>query len=860
MKRAGFQVSTAPDFERGLELALATSPEIVVSETMLPGGSGFDLCRRLRDDSRTVSCGVVFLAADGSPEAKIRGISAGADDYLSKPLLVKEILSRLHTLFERRQNEAFSRRERPANFTGTLGGMGLVDLFQLIETGKKTCTVHLSSDRIRSGGYAEDRGEKAQIYFREGLAIDAETARLSGERAIYRLLLWEDGAFEIEFGPVTRDATINLPTQALLLEGMRRVDEWGRFSRRVPSLAARLEVDYRALAGRVNELPDEVEELLRLFDGRRSLLEVLDSVVIDDLAALGIVARLCEDEVLAEGATRASTRSTTSLDAWLSGMPQPAAEAEAPEEDPLADLPSVLGQAMIPSLETPSQILSAADPRWPRDTAVTALPEPLPEDTAILSRSTIPAASTQPIAHRPATATGRDAPSEGRLTVRRMGSVVAAPPLHVAPPPVEPAAVRPAAPVPAPAPQLHAAPAASAPQLHAGGADHDTLDEEDDDGLSIGSPNRTRRGPRTATYRTIRRPATARSDRPLETLSDLLDSEPSPPAVEAPDRSRTEVSALPIQAEAAPEVVTAAPAERSADTQPPAREPTPVPEAPELPRIARPAAPVVTALPRNGTHGSHAAEVSPRLAGPRPVPVAPPVSRRPELDADFDRFQQANDEDGQERTSKLALALGVMSVAIVAVFVGWVFTGNDHPEIPAAETNLAATLPGTAVPKAPAWPAIPDEAGGSVGGATTAGSQTATKAAAAPVAAGPSKAEVTATVTAQMSAGMSALKRESYGKARDAFQKVLEVDADNAAAIAGLAQALYGLRSDAAAVKEARRALEKDENQPLAHLVLGFVASDAGREKDAQASYRKYLELDPNGPYAAELRRFLERR
>ena len=62
--------------------------------------------------------------------------------------------------------------------------------------------------------------------------------KLEGEEAIYRMLVWSDGTFEVEFGPasgVVREQTITAATQALLMEGMRRVDEWGRLLEQLPA-------------------------------------------------------------------------------------------------------------------------------------------------------------------------------------------------------------------------------------------------------------------------------------------------------------------------------------------------------------------------------------------------------------------------------------------------------------------------------------------------------------------------------------------------------------------------------------------------------------------------------------------------
>src|SRR5688572_19550297 len=152
--------------------------------------------------------------------------------------------------------------------------MAVVDLIQTIEVSRKSGVIHLSSGPKRGS-----------IFFRNGKVIDAECGRLQGEEAVYRLLIWGEGSFEVEFKNVRRKDVIELSSQGLLMEGMRRVDEWGRLLEQLPALETVFEVDYKALAERLAEIPDEVNGILRLFDGRRTLMQVVDDSEFADLDA-----------------------------------------------------------------------------------------------------------------------------------------------------------------------------------------------------------------------------------------------------------------------------------------------------------------------------------------------------------------------------------------------------------------------------------------------------------------------------------------------------------------------------------------------------------------------------------------------
>src|SRR6185437_3687249 len=104
----------------------------------------------------------------------------------------------------------------------------------------------------------------------------------------------------------------------------RRVDEWGRLCEQLPPLETVFEVDYRELAERLAEIPDEINGILRLFDGRRTLMQVVDDCEFSDLEALNVISKLYFEGLV--------------YDASSGGGPSEEAEEEAPElEGWLAD-------------------------------------------------------------------------------------------------------------------------------------------------------------------------------------------------------------------------------------------------------------------------------------------------------------------------------------------------------------------------------------------------------------------------------------------------------------------------------------------------------------------------------------------
>ena len=283
LKKAGFVVTTAVNGRDALDKVKTAQPDLILSDTDMPEMDGFELCRNLKADPELAQIPFVFLTGQNAIENKIRGLELGVDEYLTKPIYIKEILTRLRILLQKKERTSIEAKRDPnTRFSGTLADMGVVDIIQTIEVSRKSGLVHFS---------AED-GRQATIYFRNGKVIDAECGHLQGEDAVYRLLTWGEGEFELLFRTVRRKEQIPTSTQALLMEGMRRLDEWGRLLEQVPPLHTRFEVDIKELADRLAELPDELNNILRLFDGRRTLVDVIDLARIGDLECIEIISRI----------------------------------------------------------------------------------------------------------------------------------------------------------------------------------------------------------------------------------------------------------------------------------------------------------------------------------------------------------------------------------------------------------------------------------------------------------------------------------------------------------------------------------------------------------------------------------------
>ncbi|HWZ92983.1 MAG TPA: response regulator, partial [Polyangiaceae bacterium] len=293
LKKAGYSVTTATDGQDALAKIEFSTPDLILSDTRLPRLDGYELVRRLKEHAEFAQLPVVFLTSQKSIEDKIRGLELGVEDYLTKPIFVRELIARVNLLLARRTQEKMATsmpNSRRTRLSGSLEDMGVVDLLQTFEVSRKSGIARISDGR-----------RETRVFFRDGKVVDAELGRLRGEEAVYRALIWISGSFEVEFCPVANEDIIPTSTQGLLMEGMRRVDEWGRQLEQLPSLKTIFEVDHEQLVERLNEIPDELNGILRLFDGKRTLIDVVDESPFEDLSTLSTITKLYFEGLLVIG-------------------------------------------------------------------------------------------------------------------------------------------------------------------------------------------------------------------------------------------------------------------------------------------------------------------------------------------------------------------------------------------------------------------------------------------------------------------------------------------------------------------------------------------------------------------------------
>jgi DNA-binding response OmpR family regulator len=115
LKDLDCDVELAADGNRGLDRALAGHYDLIILDLMLPGIEGLELCRRLRAEADYTP--ILMLTAKSSEVDRVVGLEMGADDYLSKPFSIRELLARVKAIFRRAEVFAKSETEAPARVT-----------------------------------------------------------------------------------------------------------------------------------------------------------------------------------------------------------------------------------------------------------------------------------------------------------------------------------------------------------------------------------------------------------------------------------------------------------------------------------------------------------------------------------------------------------------------------------------------------------------------------------------------------------------------------------------------------------------------------------------------------------------------
>jgi CheY-like chemotaxis protein len=208
------QVTAAGDAADALLKAVDDPPELVVCDYRMPGMDGRQLVEKLKSRPATSNFSAILLASRSDIDERLSPQDV-ADDYIAKPFFLKEATRRIKRTVDRIALEKMA-KTAPSDgvVRGNLSQMNVIDLMQSLEMGRKSCQLKLNN-----------AGEKCEVFFVEGQVKHATYGSLLGDQAVFKVLRWTGGNFELNFEGKTDQETTQLNTQGLLMEGLRLLDE-----------------------------------------------------------------------------------------------------------------------------------------------------------------------------------------------------------------------------------------------------------------------------------------------------------------------------------------------------------------------------------------------------------------------------------------------------------------------------------------------------------------------------------------------------------------------------------------------------------------------------------------------------------
>jgi CheY-like chemotaxis protein len=208
-------VSTASDAADALLKAVEDPPDLLVADYRMPGMDGRQLVEKLKSRPKTAAASVILLATRADITEKLSAQEPAIDDFVEKPFFLREATQRLKRIIDKIALEKMAKTSASDGvLRGSISQMNVIDLVQSLEMGRKSCALTLTN-----------KAETCAMYFKEGQVTHAQYGGLLGDQAVFQVLRWTDGNFQIDFEGKTTKQTITLNTQGLLMEGLRLLDE-----------------------------------------------------------------------------------------------------------------------------------------------------------------------------------------------------------------------------------------------------------------------------------------------------------------------------------------------------------------------------------------------------------------------------------------------------------------------------------------------------------------------------------------------------------------------------------------------------------------------------------------------------------
>jgi DNA-binding response OmpR family regulator len=211
-------VHTMTDAADALLKAIEDKPDLIIADYAMNGMDGRALLQKIKSRNASAGIPVILMASKTDINEKLKAVQDTVEDFIEKPFFLKEASAKIKKVVDKISLEKMA-REAPGEsvLRGSLAQMNVLDLLQSLDMGRKTCALTLSNN-----------GDKCKMFFTDGQINHALYGELKGDPAVYKVLSWMAGSFEIDFAGSSDEQTTTQSTQGLLLEGLRILDESNR--------------------------------------------------------------------------------------------------------------------------------------------------------------------------------------------------------------------------------------------------------------------------------------------------------------------------------------------------------------------------------------------------------------------------------------------------------------------------------------------------------------------------------------------------------------------------------------------------------------------------------------------------------
>lgn len=211
-------VQPMSDAADALLKAIEDKPDLIIADYAMNGMDGRQLLQKIKSRNASAGIPVILMASKVDINEKLKTVQDTVEDFIEKPFFLKDAAARIKKVVDKISLEKMA-REAPGEsvLRGSLAQMNVLDLLQSLDMGRKTCALTLTNN-----------GEKCNMYFTEGQINHAVYGDLKGDPAVYKVLTWTAGTFEIDFAGSSSEQTITQSSQGILLEGLRLLDEANR--------------------------------------------------------------------------------------------------------------------------------------------------------------------------------------------------------------------------------------------------------------------------------------------------------------------------------------------------------------------------------------------------------------------------------------------------------------------------------------------------------------------------------------------------------------------------------------------------------------------------------------------------------